>query len=49
MHYVDDLSVAMRDAKAAAGDRNVLVHGAGIAQRAITTGGGMVHLRYRLH
>ncbi|HEX2147538.1 MAG TPA: dihydrofolate reductase family protein [Pseudorhizobium sp.] len=28
----------MREAKRAAGDRNVLVHGAGIAQRAITAG-----------
>ena len=38
VHYVSDLEVAMRDAKRAAGDRNVLVHGAGIAQRALTAG-----------
>ena len=38
VHYVSDLAAAMRDAKDAAGDRNVLVHGAGIAQRAITAG-----------
>ena len=36
VHFVSDLGVAMRDAKHAAGDRNVLVHGAGIAQRALT-------------
>ena len=35
VHYVSDLAAAMRDAKAAAGDRNVLVHGAGITQRAL--------------
>ena len=28
VHYVDDLGMAMREAKAAAGDRNVMVHGA---------------------
>jgi dihydrofolate reductase len=28
----------MRDARAAAGERNVLVHGAGIAQRALNAG-----------
>jgi dihydrofolate reductase len=38
VHYVDDLAAAMADAKAAAGDRNVLVHGAGIAQRALAAG-----------
>lgn len=38
VHYVSDLEVAMRDAKRAAGDRNVLVHGAGIAQRALAAG-----------
>jgi dihydrofolate reductase len=38
VHYVNDLEAAMRDAKRAAGDRNVLVHGAGIAQRALTAG-----------
>lgn len=35
VHFVSDLEVAVREAKRAAGDRNVLVHGAGIAQRAI--------------
>jgi dihydrofolate reductase len=38
VHYVSDLAAAMRDAKAAAGDRNVLVHGAGITQRALKLG-----------
>lgn len=38
VHYADDLAAIMRDAKAAAGDRNVLVHGAGIAQRALALG-----------
>jgi len=38
VHYVSDLEAAMRDARHAAGDRNVLVHGAGIAQRALTAG-----------
>lgn len=38
VHYVSDLAAAMRDAKQAAGDKNVLVHGAGIAQRAIPAG-----------
>jgi dihydrofolate reductase len=38
VHYVRDLAAAMRDAKKAAGDKNVLVHGAGIAQRAIPAG-----------
>jgi dihydrofolate reductase len=38
VHYVRDLEAAMRAAKHAAGDRNVLVHGAGIAQRALTAG-----------
>jgi dihydrofolate reductase len=38
VHYVSDLEVAMRDAKDAAGDKNVLVHGSSIAQRAITAG-----------
>ena len=38
VHYVSDLEAAMRDAKHAAGDKNVLVHGAGIAQRALTAG-----------
>jgi dihydrofolate reductase len=35
---VSDLGTAVRDAKHAAGDKNVLVHGAGIAQRALVAG-----------
>jgi dihydrofolate reductase len=38
VHYVSDLADAVRDAKRAAGDRNVLVHGSGIAQRALGAG-----------
>jgi dihydrofolate reductase len=38
VHYISDLEAAVRDAKRAAGDKNVLVHGAGIAQRALTAG-----------
>lgn len=38
VHYVDDLQVAVREAKAAAGDKDVLVHGSSIAQRAIRAG-----------
>jgi dihydrofolate reductase len=38
VHYVSDLATAMREAKAAADDKDVLVHGAGIAQRAIPAG-----------
>jgi dihydrofolate reductase len=38
VHYVDDLAAAVADAKAAAGTRDVLVHGAGIAQRALAAG-----------
>ena len=38
VHYVADLEAAMREAKKAAGDKNVLVHGSTIAQRAITAG-----------
>jgi len=38
VHYVSDLDAAMGDAKRAAGDKNVLVHGAAIAQRALTAG-----------
>ncbi len=38
VHYVDDLAVAMREAKRAAGDKNVLVHGAAIAVRALEAG-----------
>jgi dihydrofolate reductase len=37
--YVDDgIAVAMTQAKAAAGDRNVLVHGATTAQTALAAG-----------
>jgi dihydrofolate reductase len=35
---MSDLEAAVRDAKHAAGDKNVLVHGASIAQRALTSG-----------
>jgi dihydrofolate reductase len=38
VHYMSDLGAAVRDAKRAAGDKNVLVHGSGIAQRAIPAG-----------
>src|SRR5687767_1329199 len=38
VHYLSDLAVAMRDAKASAGDKDVLVHGAAIAQRALAAG-----------
>ena len=38
VHYVSDLEAAMRDAKHAAGDKDVLVHGAGIARRALPAG-----------
>jgi dihydrofolate reductase len=38
VHYVSDLAFAMREAKRAAGDKNVLVHGSGIAQRALVAG-----------
>ena len=36
--YVDDVTTAMGRAKEAAGDRNVLVHGAGIARLALPAG-----------
>jgi dihydrofolate reductase len=36
--YVDDVRTAMTEAKRAAGDRNVLVHGAGTAQLALAAG-----------
>jgi dihydrofolate reductase len=36
--YVDDVSAAMAEAKRAAGGRNVLVHGAGVAQLALAAG-----------
>jgi dihydrofolate reductase len=36
--YVDDVETAMTQAKQAAGDRNVLVHGAAVAQLALAAG-----------
>lgn len=36
--YVSDLAAAVRDAKAAAGESKVLVHGAGVAQRMLRAG-----------
>ena len=36
--YIDDVTTAMTEAKRAAGDRNVLVHGAGVAQLALAAG-----------
>lgn len=38
VQYTDDLDAAFHEAKAAAGDKNVLVHGASTAQRAIVAG-----------
>ena len=38
VHYVSDLATAMGEAKQAAGDKNVLVHGAAITQRALKEG-----------
>lgn len=38
VHFVSDLATLVRDAKHAAGDKDVLVHGAGTAQRALTAG-----------
>src|SRR5262249_53556990 len=38
VHYVSNLEAAVRDARRAAGDKNVLVHGVGTAQRALTLG-----------
>jgi dihydrofolate reductase len=38
VHYVRDLEAAVREAKHAAGAKDVLVHGAGIAQRALPAG-----------
>jgi dihydrofolate reductase len=32
VHYVRDAATAMREAKSAAGDKDVMVHGAGLAQ-----------------
>jgi dihydrofolate reductase len=36
--YVEDVTTAMSEAKRAAGDKNVLVHGAGVAQLALAAG-----------
>jgi dihydrofolate reductase len=36
--YVNDVTTAMTQAKEAAGDRNVLVHGAGVTQLALAAG-----------
>jgi dihydrofolate reductase len=36
--YVDDVTTAMTEAKEAAGDKNVLVHGAGVARLALAAG-----------
>jgi dihydrofolate reductase len=38
VHYIDDLGAAMGQARRAAGERGVLVHGSGIAQRALREG-----------
>ena len=38
MSYVNDVSTAMTEAKRAAGDKDVLVHGAGTAQLALAAG-----------
>ena len=38
VHYGNDVEAAVRDAKEAAGERNVLVHGAATAQRALAAG-----------
>ena len=38
VHYLNDLGEVMRRAKGAAGNKDVLVHGAGIAARAIPAG-----------
>lgn len=38
VHYVDDIGFAVREAKAAAGDKDVLVHGSSIAQRMLRDG-----------
>src|SRR6476661_7437969 len=36
--YTDDVTAAMTEAKKAAGEKNVLVHGAGVAQAALAAG-----------
>jgi dihydrofolate reductase len=38
VHYVPDAATAMREAKAAAGDASVMVHGASLAQSLLREG-----------
>jgi dihydrofolate reductase len=38
VHYVPDAATAMREAKATAGDKDVMVHGAGLAQSLLREG-----------
>jgi dihydrofolate reductase len=38
VHYMDDLGEIVAEAKAAAGERNVMVHGSSIAQRMVRAG-----------
>jgi dihydrofolate reductase len=38
VHYVPDATTAMREAKAAAGDQDVMVHGAGLARSLLREG-----------
>ena len=38
VHYTDDVEAAFRGARSAAAEKDVLVHGAGVAQRAISAG-----------
>jgi dihydrofolate reductase len=38
VHYLSDLGAVFGEARAAAGDKDVLVHGAGLAQRALGAG-----------
>jgi dihydrofolate reductase len=38
VHYTDDVELAFREARSAAGGKDVLVHGASTAQRAIAAG-----------
>ena len=38
VHYLPDATTAMREAKAAAGDQDVMVHGAGLAQSLLREG-----------
>ena len=38
VHYVSDAATAMREAKVAAGDRDVMVHGASLAQSLLREG-----------